>query len=399
MNSMAENIDELICRLPGIKTEWGDALAPEMIALRGARDLKSARSFMAYPVIVKDTVLDYPHVHHSVEEYFMFAGADMANFFDFDAKIELWLGDSPETLEPYEITAPSLVRIPPNVWHGPIRFSGVKKPVSLAALYFDGELAKITRVRRADGTVDYPYFSTGQRVCRKTGALCTMCGACNRAAKEQAPGADAALVSAVQWAEELAAAPEKKCSGKYADLIFTYPMEYHQYGDTYANPRGKFRGITQMPGVKFYGGFSVVLKDTEMEIPHIHHANDEYLWFIGANLADPYDFDAEVEVDLGWDLDHMQTYRITEPTVIRVPPNLWHCPLRFRRVTRPVAFMPIYSDGDWSKIVANTAADGTRSFSFEAASLRRCVYHHEKICNYCGGCLNDKSVPDFGIYL
>ena len=75
-------------------------------------------------------------------------------------------------------------------------------------------------------------------------------------------------------------------SGKLDQYVYTFPQEYHQYGETFANPRGKFRGITQMPGAKFYGGFSVVLKPNVMEVPHIHHANDEYLWFTGADSGE-----------------------------------------------------------------------------------------------------------------
>jgi hypothetical protein len=32
-----------------------------------------------------------------------------------------------------------------------------------------------------------------------------------------------------------------------------------------------------------------------------------------------FDFDAEIEVSLGYDSEHMEKFTITEPTVIRVP--------------------------------------------------------------------------------
>jgi oxalate decarboxylase/phosphoglucose isomerase-like protein (cupin superfamily) len=181
-------------------------------------------------------------------------------------------------------------------------------------------------------------------------------------------------------------------SGKLDHLVYTFPQEYHNWGETFANPRGKFRGVTQMPGATFYGGFSVALKANVMEVPHIHHANDEYLWFTGSDLANFFDFDAEIELYLGSDPDHMKKFVITEPTVVRVPPNTWHCPINFKRIGKPVAFLPVYPDGDWSKVVRQKDENGNDEYIYEAASLRRCVYEPEKICCYCGKCFSDKAL-------
>ena len=68
---------------------------------------------MGFDVILHETVMEFPHFHNAVEEYLMFVGSDLVNFFDFDAEIELWLGEDPDKLEKYVITAPTIVRIPP----------------------------------------------------------------------------------------------------------------------------------------------------------------------------------------------------------------------------------------------------------------------------------------------
>lgn len=135
-----------------------------------------------------------------------------------------------------------------------------------------------------------------------------------------------------------------------------------------------------------------------MEVPHIHFSNDEYLWFIGSDLENVFDFDAEIEIKLGWNPDDMETIVITQPTIIRVPPNMWHCPINFKKINKPVAFFPVYSDGDWSKVVRQKNEQGDDEYLFEAASLRKCTYDYSKICNYCGKCAGDPDVKPFGVF-
>lgn len=392
--------DEFIYTIPKRYTDWGETYVNPRAYFQGTESLWNANLRMGFSVIQKETIADIPHVHHAVEEYYMFFGPDLTNLFDVDVEIELWIGENPDQMEKYIIDRPTIVRIPPRVWHGPINYKRVGKPIAFSSLYFDGEASKITRRVNADGSVDYPYLGSSLKRCYfdKT-KNCGNCGKCMREYNEQSakphhPNVDFAF----NWAKEIANSEPAPRSGKYDKFFFELPVEYHNYGDIYANPRGKFRGITQMEDCNFYGGFSVALKPTNMEVPHIHHARDEYLWFTGSDIANIFDFDGEVELYLGWNPDEMEKIVITEPTVVRVPPNMWHTPINFTRVDKPIAFLPVYGDGDWSKIIRSQTEDGEYEYLFEAASLRKCVYDHEKICNYCGKCLSDDSVPSFGTF-
>ena len=190
--------------------------------------------------------------------------------------------------------------------------------------------------------------------------------------------------------------PAVQGEGKYRKYIYTFSQEHHNWGNLFATPRAKFRGFTQMPDANFFGGFSVALNPNLMEIPHIHHARDEYLWFTGGKISEFFDFDAEIEIMLGWDRDHMEKIVITEPSVIRVPPHMWHCPINFKRITKPVGFLPVYPDGDWTKVVPNKNGNG---YVYEAASLRRCTYNVNKVCVYCGKCSRDPSVKSGGSFV
>lgn len=395
--------NEFIYTIPKRYSEWGDAYASPRAYFMGNESLWNSRLRMGFSVVLKETLAEHPHFHHSIEEYYLFSGSDLTNFFDFDAEIDIWIGEDPDEMEKYTITRPGIVRIPPGMWHGPIHYRRVGKPVAFSSVYFDGEQAKITRRINEDGTVEYPSVGTSLKRCTfDRTRTCDYCGKCIREYTEKGdsiePNHHPSLDFAYVWAKELVNSEPIPHTGKYDKYFFDYPVEYHQYGDTYANPRGKFRGITQMPEAGFYGGFSVVMKETDMEVPHIHFSNDEYLWFIGADLEKVFDFDAEIEIKLGWNPDDMETIVITRPTIIRVPPNMWHCPIKFKRITKPVAFFPVYSDGDWSKVVRQKNDNGDDEYLFEAASLRKCTYDHGKICNYCGKCAGDSDVEPFGVF-
>ena len=84
--------------------------------------------------------------------------------------------------------------------------------------------------------------------------------------------------------------------------------------------------------------------------------------------------------------------------MVYVPPNMWHTPINFTNVKKPVAFFPVYPDGDWSKVVRRENERGEYEYIFEAASLRRCAFDHSKICCYCGKCKKGGG-KTVGVYL
>ena len=76
----------------------------------------------------------------------------------------------------------------------------------------------------------------------------------------------------------------------------------------------------------------VVMKD-----PHIHDF-DQFLHFYSADSQHITDFQAEVEITLG---EEMEKHVITEPTVLYIQAGTLHCPLEFKVVRKPVVFMNI----------------------------------------------------------
>jgi hypothetical protein len=82
--------------------------------------------------------------------------------------------------------------------------------------------------------------------------------------------------------------------------------------------------------------YSIVKKAHVNEAtPHIHDF-PIIMCFFGANPDNTLDFDAEIEFTLGG-----EKQVITKPAVISVPPGLDHCPLVFKRVTKPIAWVEV----------------------------------------------------------
>ena len=68
--------------------------------------------------------------------------------------------------------------------------------------------------------------------------------------------------------------------------------------------------------------------------PHKHDA-DEYLYFLGGDPTDFTNFQAEIDLCLGWGADQ-ETHTINTATVIFIPKGLVHLPWNFKRVDRPI---------------------------------------------------------------
>jgi hypothetical protein len=73
-------------------------------------------------------------------------------------------------------------------------------------------------------------------------------------------------------------------------------------------------------------------------IPDGHrHAVAEILYFIGGDPMNFEEFGAEVEFTMGEGED-AETHIITNTTWVYVPSNVLHCPLKFKRVDKPIMF-------------------------------------------------------------
>ena len=95
--------------------------------LDSARHFGSAANFsMAWRYIDTPMLFDrIPH-SHPFDEFLCFLGGNLKNMFDFDATIELSMGEEEEM---YFIEQPTIVHIPPGFVHTPLTFKRIVKPV------------------------------------------------------------------------------------------------------------------------------------------------------------------------------------------------------------------------------------------------------------------------------
>jgi len=151
-----------------------------------------------------------------------------------------------------------------------------------------------------------------------------------------------------------------------------------------------------MENATYHVGYQVFTAANDMEDPHIHSGAEEYIFFMGADPMNIFDFDAEIEMFFGDDPEHLESRLITKPTVVRIPPNVWHCPILFRKMNKPVLFQAAYLSGTWGTIVQakdspQEAEDSrpfarTKTYNYMGDDVRRCKKDERKRCSICGDC-------------
>lgn len=79
--------------------------------------------------------------------------------------------------------------------------------------------------------------------------------------------------------------------------------------------------------------------------PH-SHPFDEFLFFMGDNLADIDDFGAVIEVGLG---EEWEKHVIDTTSVVYLPAGLSHCPINVKKVDKPILFGHVMLSATYSK--------------------------------------------------
>jgi len=360
--------DDLVFTIPQEFHQWYGFARPRGF-FRGTTMMPKAKLYMDFTAITKPQVMEVPHTHHAVDEYIVLATADFNNFFDgFDAEIDIWLGEDPERLEMHTVTEPSIVRIPPKLYHCPIHFRRVDKPVLFSAMYLDGDWSKITPLVNEEGKEEFKYDGAGIRRCVKDRSNeCIYCGECfskkmkefEEGGKKEPPPHEEKLKPYI----EMAKLPR---TGNYDKYVYPYKPSYHD-DSNFLNPRTGFRGLEEMEDSRLWYIQDIVSHECSVGELHMHHAVEEYLFFTGSDIAKFFEFDAEIEIMLGDDPDHMETYTITEPTVVRVPAGMWHGPVVFKRIGAPITFMPFYPNGRYGRVVRSPG--GAAGYAYKGNDL------------------------------
>lgn len=88
-------------------------------------------------------------------------------------------------------------------------------------------------------------------------------------------------------------------------------------------------------------GYHCIAKDMSFDEPH-SHPFAEMLCFIGGDPENINDLGAEVEFTLGG-----ETHKITKPTVVSIPGDVEHCPIKIKNVKKPIVFLEVSMTRIW----------------------------------------------------
>jgi hypothetical protein len=95
------------------------------------------------PVLQPRLMEEKPH-KHDFHQFLCFLGGDPSNIGDFEAEVEVWLGEEGER---HIITSPTILHYPPGLVHNPLNYKTVDKPVFHLDIFFANEYLKIPVTR------------------------------------------------------------------------------------------------------------------------------------------------------------------------------------------------------------------------------------------------------------
>jgi hypothetical protein len=131
-------------------SRYGHHLFRECVVIgRGGKPIVSTRHLESYGggnfsfdcIYITGPRLMIPHPHrHEFDQYLCFASSNPDDPHDFDAEIEMSLG---EEQEKHIIASPTIAHIPPGLDHGPLDFVRVGKPVLFVDVAITGKYARV----------------------------------------------------------------------------------------------------------------------------------------------------------------------------------------------------------------------------------------------------------------
>ena len=65
---------------------------------------------------------------------------------------------------------------------------------------------------------------------------------------------------------------------------------------------------------------------------------------------------------------------------------MWHCPILFRNMKKPLIFQAAWQHGVWGTINRMQTKSGEWLYPYTGDNVRYCKYHPERLCTICGRC-------------
>jgi uncharacterized RmlC-like cupin family protein len=245
-----------------------------------------ARMSLAVTAVRKPYVFhDKIHKHVFTEFFYFFGSGHCMN--DFDAEVEFSFG---EKAEKQTINTASIVIAPPLVYHCPLNFARIQKPIYCLEAFLCTKRTEINLEEDKDtNVIKVPELNYKRWVIKDA-------------------------VTGNKWGGE--------------------GVSLSKVSDDIMPLNSKIRlGIT-------------IVRKPYMFHDKVHkHQFTELFYFFGSNPMDMKEFDAGVEFSFG---EESEKHVITGPTIIVVPPGVYHCPLNFARVSKPIYCLEAFITSDYT---------------------------------------------------
>ena len=320
------------------KDNWYGYTSPRMTFQNSDKIIPDLPFYAGFIVATKVKTLDPPHIHDGAHNFFVFTGAELDRIFEAEFEVGFLIGDSPQSMEIYHITKPSIVWAPAGVFHCPLYFKKVVRGLNMMLTYVGTTHGRVTSRLDKDGKEEWVYNKERSRPCVKDKTKeCTFCGFCFTNPKETDEDVRKFMEPFYKNASTV---------GKYKYCIKELRKDYHKLGDAVMSPRAVFKGKEDMPGLGQQFSFNIVTKPCKLgdDEPVSNGQIAEFLWFSGTDVVQPWDsFDAEIEVMLGNDPGRMEAVTFDKPGVIAVPPGMWRGAVSVKKLGKPLCFIPYYT--------------------------------------------------------
>jgi hypothetical protein len=142
--------------------------------------------------------------------------------------------------------------------------------------------------------------------------------------------------------------------GEMRNMAKTKYGKYFLKATKEKNPNPGTSAMTpiELEGLKDWGGIQHRMKWTFIsqpvlmeDAPHTHDF-DEFMCFFGCDPANGPDFGAEVELSLG---KEGEKQIINSPSIVCIPKGMVHCPVNFKKISKPILFCHIYLAPEYVK--------------------------------------------------
>lgn len=108
----------------------------KQVVLEGPEDWGGIQHRMNWQFVMQPGVILKSRGSHDFDEFLVFVSSNPADELDFNAEIEIMLGDPGEK---QVITAPTIVCIPDGLVHGPVTCMKLEKPILFSQIYLAPE--------------------------------------------------------------------------------------------------------------------------------------------------------------------------------------------------------------------------------------------------------------------